>query len=130
MLLACEFSEFGIDPHLIADIIRRHWRLKQKLFVAVGLVPWYSAENNPADDIHIVIEPRFMSFAWERKWSISSATRIAAGGVAEPVWIHQPIKATDIEAYWQALANGQRFFTFNLSAQIRAVTRALESGAK
>ena len=28
LMLACEFAEFGINPHLITDIVHRHWRMK------------------------------------------------------------------------------------------------------
>ena len=37
LMVACEFAEFGIDPHLITNIIRQHWRLKLGLFQAIDL---------------------------------------------------------------------------------------------
>jgi hypothetical protein len=121
LLIALEFAEFGVDPHLIATIIRRHWRLKTGLHTLIAY-----AEQFPGDDFHVAFEPRFMSFTWNREWSRHTDTEITRGVTGEPIEIRY-FKTSDSPTYWEALKEGRRFCVFNLSARIRAVKRALKS---
>jgi hypothetical protein len=125
LMIACEFAEFGIDPHLITDIVRRHWRTKGNLFQAIDL-----AQRYPGNDFHVAIEPHFMSWIWNKKKSKRTATEISVSLVAEPVLIRF-FKTRDSKVFLDELQKtGRRFFVFNLSARVRAVERALKSGAE
>jgi hypothetical protein len=120
LLIACEFAEFGMDPHLIADIIHRHWRQKRGLFQAID---W--TQRFPGDDFHVAIEARFMSWTWEKEWATQTDTEISVGVTGEPVQIWL-LKASDMPAYLEALKEGRRFSTFNLSTRVREFERALK----
>jgi hypothetical protein len=122
LMVACEFAEFGIDPHLIADILRRHWRHKLGLFQAVDLAQRFSG-----DDLYVAAETHFMSWVWNREWSKHTATEISVGVTAEPIRIVF-FKASDRSVYLKELEEGRRFFVFNLSARVRALEQALMSG--
>jgi hypothetical protein len=122
LMLACELSEFGIDPHLIADILRRHWRLKTGLWQAID-----HAQRFPSDDFHVTVETHFMSWGWNREKSTHTATEISKTVMAEPVVIRY-LKASDLKAsdmLLDELKAGRRFCLFNLSERIRAVEKAL-----
>jgi hypothetical protein len=62
LALAFEFAEFGVDPRLIIQVIRRHWRSKTGLWAAVDY-----AQRFPGDDIHVVVETHFMSWKWNKE---------------------------------------------------------------
>jgi hypothetical protein len=120
LLIACELAEFGIDPHLITDIVRRHWRMKLGLFQAIDL-----AQRFPGDDRLVAIEAHFMSWDWNREKSKRTATEISTSVQGKPVTIHFP-KISDSEALFDELQKtGRRYFVFNLSARVRAVEKAL-----
>jgi hypothetical protein len=123
LLIAFEFAELGLDPHLIATIVRRHWR--HKFTIAVD---W--TERFRRDDFCIAIELRCASSIWDRKWIHEwykeTDTGITAGATT-PVAI-QVLKATDVPTYSkEMLKQGRRFAIFNLSVRIRGVMKALES---
>ena len=125
MMVAFEFAEFGIDPHLITDIVRRHWRLKLGLFQTIAY-----AQQFPGDDFYVVVEARFMSWIWNRAKSKHTETEISTSVVAEPVRLHY-FKASESKVWINDLQKpGQRFFVFNLSARVRAVEQALAAGEK
>jgi hypothetical protein len=124
LMVACEFSEFGVDPHLIAAIVRRHWLRKDGFFQAIDF-----AQRFPGDDFLVVIHAYFMSWKWTH-WTRGvkikqTATEISISSVSEPVSIRF-LKVSDSAIFLQELQKaGQRFFVFNLSARVRAVEQAL-----
>jgi hypothetical protein len=124
MMIACEFAEFGVDPHLIAAIVQRHWRMKGNLFQAIDLT-----QRFPGDDFLVAVRAHFMSWNWSRgKKFKQTATEISVSEVLEPVLISF-FRASQSKAFLEELQKaGQRFFVFNLSAQVRAVERALSNG--
>lgn len=120
LMVACEFAEFGIDPHLITNIIRQHWRLKLGLFQAIDLTQQF-----PANDFLVVMESRFMSWVWNREKTKHTDSQISASVVGDPVFIHC-FKASESKVWLDELQKiGQRFFVFNLSARVRDVEKAL-----
>jgi hypothetical protein len=127
LLLVCELSEFGINPHaitgdLVADIVRRHWRYKGSLYQAIDLT-----QRFPGDDFHVAVEPCFMSWTWNREKVKHTATEITVQVAAEPLRI-QIFKASDGPKVLEALKDGRRFCVFNLSARVRALEQALMAG--
>jgi hypothetical protein len=121
LVLACEFAEFGIDPHLITQIIRRHWRLKGSLWQAFNLTQQPFSDT----DFLVTMEARFMSWVWNREKSKQTATEISTSTMAEPVFI-RVIKTSDSKALLDELPKpGRRLLVFNLSARVRAVEKAL-----
>jgi hypothetical protein len=123
LMVACEFAEFGINPHLITDIVRRHWRMKGSLIDAIDYTQRILGKD-PGNDFHVAVESHFMSWDWNREKVKHTATEISVRVVAEPVRI-QVFKASDNQAFLEALKDGQRFFVFNLSARVRALEQAL-----
>jgi hypothetical protein len=123
LMIACELAEFGVDPRLIADIVRRHWRLKGSLVDAIDY-----GRQLPGDDFHVAIEAHIMSWVWNRKKSKRTATEISWSVIGEPVWI-QIFKASDNKAFLDEVKAGRRFFVFNLSQRVRDIEQALKSGA-
>jgi len=125
LMIACEFAEFGIDPYLITEIVRRHWRNKSGLYEVTDY-----ALKFPGDDFHVVIETHFMSWIWNRQKSKRTPPEISMSRVAEPVFVHR-LKASDIKNIFldELKKPGRRFFVFNLSARMRDVTKALTDTA-
>jgi hypothetical protein len=122
LLIACEFSEFGIDPKLIAEIIRLDWRQRGHLFQAIDIT-----QRFPEMDWYVAIEPRIMSWAWTRKKIKITETEISISSTARPVAVHT-FKASDATAWFDELQKGRRLSIFNLSARVRAIEKALASG--
>ena len=123
MMVACEFAEFGVDPHLIADIVRRHWRMKGSLVDAIDYTQKFLGKD-AGNDFHVAVEAHFMSWVWNREKSKRTTTEISIT-VAEPVFI-RVFKASDSKVFFDELQKtGRRYFVFNLSARVRAVGKAL-----
>ena len=121
MMLALEFSEFGVDPYLIADILKRHWRVQGSLFQGISYTQFFGANSL------VVVEARFMSSKWNRE--IRTATKISFSASA-PVVIHC-IFASDKDWLDELeKAGGKRFLVFNLSARVREVEQTLKSEGK
>jgi len=119
MMLALEFSEFGIDPYLIADILKRHWRNQGSLFQGISYTQFFGA------NYLVVVEARFMSGKW--KGEIVTATEISSS-LSNPVVIHC-IFASDKDWLDKLEEIGaKRFLVFNLSKRVREVEQALKSG--
>jgi hypothetical protein len=118
MMLALEFSEFGVDPYLIVDILKRHWRLQGSLFHGISYTQFFGA------NYLIVVEVRFMSGRWKQE--IRTATKISFGE-SSPVVIHC-IPASDKDWVDKLEEAGEkRFLVFNLSQRVREVEQALKS---
>jgi hypothetical protein len=120
LVLAFEFAELGVDPKLIIQIIRRHWRLRIGLYQAIDY-----AQKFPGDDFLVAIEANFMSWAWNREKFKRTDTEISTMSVSEPVYIHY-FRASQGDALLKELQMpGKRFFVFNLSTRVRDVEKAL-----
>src|ERR1700692_1654854 len=72
LMIACELAEFGVDPKLIADIVKRHWDMKGGFFRAIE-----AGQRFPGDDFHGAIEAHIMSWVWNQKKSKRTATEIS-----------------------------------------------------
>jgi hypothetical protein len=124
LMIACEFAEFGIDPHLITDIVRRHWRMKGSLVDAIDYTQKFLGKD-VGNDFHVAVEAHFMSWVWNREKSKRTATEISKTVITEPVFI-RVFKASDSKVFFDELQKtGRRYFVFNLSARVRAVEKAL-----
>jgi hypothetical protein len=124
LMLAFEFAEFGLDPRLAIQVIRRHWRLKIGLWDAVDY-----AQKFPGDDFHVAIETHIMSWHWNKEKFKRTDTELSYSAVAEPIWVRY-FKTSDNQAFLDELKAGGRFWIFNLSARVRAVEQALKSGGE
>ena len=121
LVLAFEFAELGVDPSLIIQVIRRHWRAQTGLWAAIA-----NAQRFPDDDILVVIEANFMSYAWNREKSKPTATEMSVQVVAEPILIRYFKEARDRDALLKTLRQrGKRYFVLNLSERVRAVEKEL-----
>jgi hypothetical protein len=123
LMIACELAEFGVDPKLIAGIVKRHWDMKSGFFRAIE-----AGQQFPGNDFYVMIEAHIMSWAWNRKKSKRTATEISVSVIGEPVKI-KFFKASDSKVFLDAVKEGQRFFVFNLSKRVRDVEQALKPGA-
>jgi hypothetical protein len=124
LLVALEFSEFGIDPHLIVDIVLRDWKRNGPLSQAVQVTQF------PGDDWLVPVRASFMSWHWQPE---TATLRESAGGISvhsgrdrTPVQVLTPFRASQASAFFKQEPEG-RFFVFNLSARVLAVERALGS---
>jgi hypothetical protein len=123
LLVALEFSEFGIDPYLIVDIVLRDWKRKGPLSQAVQVTQF------PGDDWLIPVRANFMSWTWQPK---SATLKESAEGISvrsgrdrTPIRVFPPFRASQASAFFEQERG--RFFVFNLSARVLAVEQALGS---
>jgi hypothetical protein len=138
LVLAFEFAEFGVDPQLIIDIIRRHWRRQSGLWEAVSLAQQALAEKS-SFELHVVVKAHMMSWTWNREKFKQTATENSVSTVSEPIAIQYfwaskspPASAklppgfptTNTFLEWLEKP-GTRCFVFNLSERVRAVEQAL-----
>jgi hypothetical protein len=123
LLIALELSEFGIDPHLVVDIVQRDWARKGNIWKAIDL-----AQRFPGDDFHVAIRAGFMSWAWQPK---GATVKESAGGISvrsgrdrTPVRVLAPFRTSQALTFLQREPK-ERFFMFNASERARDLTKAL-----
>jgi hypothetical protein len=124
LLVALEFSEFGIDPHLIVDIVLRDWKRKGPLSQAVQVTQF------PGDDWLVPVRASFMSWNWRPETATLKESAIGisvrSGRDRTPVQVLTPFPASQASAFFKQETEG-RFFVFNLSARVLAVEQVLDS---
>ena len=124
LLVALEFSEFGIDPHLIVDIILRDWKRKGPISQAVEHTQFQG------DDWLLPIRANFMSWVWQPETETLKETAegisVRSGRNRNPVRVFTPILASQASTFFSREPEG-RFFVVNLSARVRGVEQALSA---
>jgi hypothetical protein len=119
LMTACELSEYGLDPLVLTNILRRHWQNHTGLYQAV-VRTW----QFPDIDQFVVAEPTAMSWTWNKEKAVATDAEISIAVIGEPIKIHVYNEAQ--ERIWlDELRKGRRLFVFNLSARLRAVEQAL-----
>ena len=128
LLVALELSEFDIDPTLIVDIVRRHWKTKDGFHETIRLAQQFPNEdpNDPSGDWLVIMRPHFMSASLGQRRIMQSAAGISVRSAPNPVDIKPVLarNAADIVIPTRKRER-ERLCVFNLSARIRAVEQAL-----
>ena len=133
LVVACEFAELGVDPHLIVDIVQQDWKRQGPIWQAIDLVQQFGMDpGDPGDDFYVAVRTNFMSWTWQRETPTLEETvegiRVIPGRDRSPVLVFTPFRASEAGNFlktWQE-AGAHRFHVFNLSTQVRAIEEALK----
>lgn len=106
LMVAIELTEFGLDPHLIAEtILPRQWQ-RDRIPYAILL-----AQQARDKDMWVAMHANFMSAKWTDPGALPITFQFGRGDV-------------DLKR-----AGGTRIMLFNLSDRVRAVEAALKEAA-
>jgi hypothetical protein len=125
LMMCLEIAEFGIDPSLIVKMVRHRW--------ATGHLPIAIAKaselHGSGDNLWLAIPANFMSWTWgEKSEQRETQTEILVSyrsGALHPVWEIRDFLESQAATFLKA-AGGGRVLTFNLSARIRDIWKALD----
>jgi hypothetical protein len=122
LLFSLEIAEFGVDPSLIVKMVCHHWDVTREFPVAIAKA---SEPSGPGDDVWIAIPANFMSWIWGEKLEKSETGISYRSGSSHPVWLVRDFQESKASDFLKA-TRGRRVLTFNLSARLRDLKKALE----
>ena len=90
LVVACEFAELGVDPHLIVDIVQQDWKRQGPIWQAIDLVQGFGMDpGDPGDDFYVAVRTNFMSWTWQQETPTLEETaesiRVISGRDRSPV---------------------------------------------
>jgi hypothetical protein len=103
-----ELSEFGIDPSLIARMVKKNW--------SKNFFPGFKGARNDREETYFCIVPEFMSASWSQPREV-----LGISGVGF-------IQLADLPRYLDAVNHARlRISLFSVTARIRELEKAFSA---